>query len=384
MKNTERISGTGVMIWLVFMALVSCHPGTPAHENVSSGTGMRYSRYMRIIPGEGYHRLDLVNPWDEARLYASYFLDEGGLPDSLKTAGIPVIPVPVSRVAVTASPHVGMFSLLGKGNLIVGVDDKRNVYDSLLRHRIDEGKVRQVGTAGRLSVEEILALHPDVLLVSGFERNPTELLTIAEAGIPVVYTLGWMEQNPLGRAEWLKIAGYLTGKADEAKRIFDRVAERYTALCGMRDSLAPKPPQVLAGQMWKGTWYAPGGQSYFARLLGDAGIDYRWKDRKQTGSLMLDIEEVLARERGAEIWLYQGAAGSINEITEEDPRLQGIKAVRLGQVYGFYGKCNEAGVNAYWEEGYLNPDRILSDMLHVFYPQNFPGGEMHYIKPLTR
>ena len=55
--------------------------------------------------------------------------------------------------------------------------------------------------------------------------------------------------------------------------------------------------------MYQGVWYLPGGASYQAKIIEDAGGKYIWADDKSAGSLNLSYEEVLAKAHNADIWL---------------------------------------------------------------------------------
>jgi iron complex transport system substrate-binding protein len=295
--------------------------------------------------------------------------------------GIPVIRIPVKNIVITASPHTGMLKFLGQINVITGVDDLSNVYDNSLRDKIQRGEVKQVGSPERLSVETLVSLHPELVVVSGSNQIPQRVLSLSEMGIPVLYTWMWRERTPLGRADWIKCFGALTGQEFMADSIFAEVDARYTEMKTIASGLSGKP-KVLSGQMWKGTWYAPGGGSYFARIMQDAGCRYAWSDTPQNGSLSLDFEEVLARQADADIWLNPGLARSIGELLELDERLKSFKSVRHGQVFSYTAVVNEAGVNAYWEEAGIIPHYVLSDLLCIFHPEEFAEKEMYYYRKL--
>lgn len=105
----------------------------------------------------------------------------------------------------------------------------------------------------------------------------------------------WMETNPLGRAEWIKVLGYLFDKEKEADSIFQMVEKNYLAIKNQTKRQKVRP-QILHGEEYNGVWYVAGGQSYIAQIYKDAGADYLWKDNDKTGSLPIDFEMVLKEE----------------------------------------------------------------------------------------
>ena len=80
----------------------------------------------------------------------------------------------------------------------------------------------------------------------------------------------YMEQTPLGRAEWIKFIGLLFGKKAVADSIFSATERNYSALKTMAGAV-PERPEVISETMTNGVWYVPGGASYKAVMYADAG-----------------------------------------------------------------------------------------------------------------
>ena len=72
---------------------------------------------------------------------------------------------------------------------------------------------------------------------------------------------------------------------------FDKIVKNYQSI---KKSVAKVSdlPTVLLNVPWKGTWYTAGGQSYFAKLIADAGGKYLWADHETKNSFPVTIEEV--------------------------------------------------------------------------------------------
>ncbi|ASC69534.1 hypothetical protein XM38_004610 [Halomicronema hongdechloris C2206] len=101
----------------------------------------------------------------------------------------------------------------------------------------------------------------------------------------------YLEPSPLGQAEWLKFTALFFNQEAQAEAEFAAIATEYEALTRLTASIQARPT-VLTGFSYDGTWYVPGGQSYVAQLLEDAGADYLWAEVEQTGSVPLDFEAV--------------------------------------------------------------------------------------------
>ena len=107
-----------------------------------------------------------------------------------------------------------------------------------------------------------------------YEAHPK----LQEAGIPVVLNAEYMEEDPLGRAEWIKFISVFFNREKEANAYFEKIKNEYQSLEKSVHFLNGTNPTVFVNNNWQGTWNMAGGQSYVAELLRDAGADYLWSD----------------------------------------------------------------------------------------------------------
>jgi iron complex transport system substrate-binding protein len=191
---------------------------------------------------------------------------------------------------------------------------------------------------------------------------------LREKDFKVAINSEYMETTPLGRTEWIKFIAAFFDKEDEAERLFADTAIRYANLTAMTRDVAQKP-KVFCGSNYRGTWHMPGGNSYVARFLRDAGAAYLWEEDRGTGSTPLNIEAVLSRARHADYWLNPGVHRSREEIAAEDERYSVFPAFRAGRVYSDNAKMDAAGGNDIWETGVAYPDIVLADLISIFHPE---------------
>lgn len=109
----------------------------------------------------------------------------------------------------------------------------------------------------------------------------------------------YLEPHPLGRAEWLRFFGVLTGTSTVADSLYTGIAARYRARVRRAD---PDAPLVFVGSAWRGVWSVPAGNSLMARLVADAGARYRYADRVAQGNLDLPMEVVMADAHACTHW----------------------------------------------------------------------------------
>jgi iron complex transport system substrate-binding protein len=56
-------------------------------------------------------------------------------------------------------------------------------------------------------------------------------------------------------------------------------------------------------------------------------------------------------------------------MLDDDSRYGSLKAWKTGQVWLYNRRANAIGANDYWSRGVTEPDRILADLIKIFYPE---------------
>jgi iron complex transport system substrate-binding protein len=272
---------------------------------------------------------------------------------------------------------------MGLLDRLVGLEEFDYISTPAVRERIDAGQVVELADGGLINVELALDLDPDAILTFAFgspeyDNHPK----LVEAGLLTVLSADYMETTPLGRSEWIKYTSLYFNSESAANRVFDGIAERYRAVAELA-AQAPERPSVFTGGLWGGAWYVPGGQSYFARFLADAGANYLWADEGSSSSLPMDFELVYERAADADVWLPD-MSGWRDRATmlAEDERYAEFAAFQSGAVYNNSARTNQFGGNDYYESGIANPDVVLSDLIAIFHPELLPDHELVYYEQL--
>ncbi len=285
------------------------------------------------------------------------------------------IRTPVERVALFSTTHIGYVDLLGCADRIVAVARPEYVNNPFLQTRIRNGDIAEIGMPFSPNMEVILELDPDVLVATALPASrKTDYQALKSAGIPVLVVAEWLESSPLGRTEWLKLYAALFDREELAAEKFAGIETSYNTLAALTDSVSHRP-LVIPGMPFKDAWFVPGGNSYVAALLRDAGAGYHWNDRAKTGSIKMDIEAVYPVALDAEYWLNPGTVLTLDELLAKDIRFSDFASVRAGNVYNNNKQLNPAGGNAYWERGAVQPHRILEDLIRILHPGVLPEGK---------
>ncbi len=375
-----------ILLWTSFILLLAqaCkQPGGPARSPDEAGTGTDYARGFRIEKHTAYSILHVADPWQGASgVHLKYVLvpDPSPVPDTL--GELPFVRIPVTRVICMSTTHVAMIEALGKTGTIVGISGPEYISNPLLRERIRSGEVRDVGADQSLDYERIVSLKPDAVIAYGITSEIGGMVRrLGELGIPVLMNGDYLEDEPLGKTEWLKFMASLYGMDREADSIFRGIAGEYERYRKMAAGVGDRP-RVMTGLPWKDAWYVPGGRSYAAAFIRDAGGDYIWSGVDSREAFPVSLESVIARAAEADVWINSGKALSLEEIRQTEPRLEHLRPYREGSVYNNTARLNPGGGNDFWETGVMEPHLILADLIRIFHPGLLPGHEFRYYERL--
>lgn len=297
------------------------------------------------------------------------FLLSNEKPESLPN-GTTWIKTPVKRILTLAGTDIGMLGCLNQELRICGVSDRSTVYNKNVLNRIQQGNISDFGQQDQLSFEQIIQCTPQILTYSEFGNGFPHHKELAKAHIICLPILDWKETHPLGKAEWIKLYGYLCGKSSQSNDFFEQRTRSYRALLSKQKSQRSKPT-VFTGNQTGEIWFCPAGESYEAQLIKDAGGNYTYKSTKGTGSLSLSPEKVLTENRECMIWLNPGF-NSLRELHSKHPRSNYTTAFKNAMIY-----CYSAQMNKYWETAACYPDKVLSD-LHAIFQKKDPKGLYFY------
>lgn len=314
---------------------------------------------LRLTDRNGCTIAEFFSPSDSLRPISTYIFVPDTVKDMPATEGI-VIHTPVRSVLIYSSVTAGALDELGVFHIIKGVTDSKYFTDPRIRKGIETGTITDAGAAASPSKEKLLALHPDCIILNLYEGM--DVTGLDGLGIPVVKMVDNQENTPLGRAEWIKLIGALTGQQEKADSIFSRVKSDYVRLKQTTSQLKNRP-KVLTENMYQGVWYVPGGNSFQARLIEDAGGDYFMRDDRSTGSLSLSYEQVLSEARDADVWMLKlfGVEPDRNGLLKMDSRYAHFDAFKKKNIFF----VNTAEVPLF-EFAIYHPEKILAEYAAIF------------------
>ena len=190
----------------------------------------RYAKGFYLESKEGFTLLHILNPWPGDTANFTYALVPKTSEITLETDDYDgILRTPLNSLVVTSTTHIPALEELGSLDRLLGFPGTRYISSEAARGRIENGLIKELGPNGQLNVEEVLALQPEAVIGYGMGPDNRNFESIRRAGIPVVFNGDWMEQHPLGKAEWIRFFGILLGKEKEALAYFEKVEKSYKA-----------------------------------------------------------------------------------------------------------------------------------------------------------
>ncbi|MCR4031162.1 MULTISPECIES: ABC transporter substrate-binding protein [Flavobacterium] len=367
-----------------FFILTGCKKNenteTVKAENVKNS--IEYASGLSIVKYDDYSVVTVSNPWPSANKDFKYILKEkdAKVPDSLQT--YTTIQVPLTSVVVTSTTNIPFLEMLEVENKLVGFPHTDYISSEKTRALIDKGSVKNVGQNEKLNIEQLIELSPDLIVTFGVDNNNPMLDNLKKSGLKVLIQGDWMEQSPLGKAEWIKLYGALFGKEELAKELFDKIVESYNQA---KKLVADKPAtsKVLYGSMYEDVWYVAKGNSWVAQFMKDAQANYLWANLQGTGSEGLSFEKVLDKAKSANVWIASGSFKNLEELQKANPHYAEFDAFRNKTVYNFEGKLGATGGTVYYELAPSRPDLVLKDYIKIFHPDLLASYEFTFASKLN-
>ncbi len=327
-----------------------------------------YASGFEIKGAEGKEStlITISNPWQGAdSIQTQLFIARGGESAPEGFTG-QVLEGDASRVVALSSTHIAMLDAVDAADMIVGVSGIKYISNEKVQSRRDS--VGDIGYEGNINYELLLSLDPDIVLLYGVNAASTMEGKLKELGIPFMYVGDYIEETPLGKAEWLVAISETIGRRAKGEEVFREIPVRYNAMKKKVADSTLGTPSVMINTPYGDSWFMPSTKSYAVRLIQDAGGDIIYKKNTGNSSVAIDMEEAYLLASEADVWINVGIAGSLDDVARMCPKFTDTRCFRNGNVYNNNARTNAAGGNDYWESSIVNPDILLRDLIKIFHP----------------
>lgn len=313
-----------------------------------------------------------TNPWQGATNVNSQLLllHEGETtPDTFSGT---VIDWPARRIIAMSTTTVAMLDALDATDHIAGVSGLR----FLSSENIDPRRIADVGNEANADFERIVSLDPDLVIIYGIASPSSMEAKLKSLGIPYFYVGDYLEQSPLGKAEWMVAIGEIIGHRDKAITQFAEIRESYNNLKSKVDTSGQRP-LVMLNAPYTDAWFLPSADSYLVKLIEDAGGKYVFDSNTSGKTIAVADETALQLASQADLWLCPGSYQSLDVMKREMPTFASVKAIKNHQVWNNTLRINAYGGNDFYEAATVNPQQVLEDLIEIINP----GSESDQYEP---
>ncbi|APZ47207.1 ABC transporter substrate-binding protein [Polaribacter reichenbachii] len=351
--------------FLILLVIISCKKEA-TKVVIKSKSDIKYAKGFDIINDHGTKKLIIKSAYKGSNEVAEYTIKTKGDKNS-KVEN--TIFTPIQQIVVTSTTHIPMVELLNEETAIVGFPYSKYVSSEKTRNLIDAGKIQEIGKESSLNTEILLDLQPELVVGYSVSSADKSLTTIKKAGINVIYNGDWLEETPLGRAEWIKFFGVLFDKEQQADSIFKVIEVNYNEAKQIALKSTKKPTILSGAIMSKDIWNLPAGDSFVAQYLKDANCNYLWQTSKGTGSLSLSFESVFDKGADAEFWIAPGYFTSKEQLLSSNELYSKFTAFKMGNIFTPSTKKGKTGGVIYYELAPTRPDLVLKDIIKITNPE---------------
>ncbi len=355
MKNSS------ITILLTAVLLTACNAG---NRFQSEGGIMQLASHISVRETAHSYFVKIANPWKKGTLLHTYTFTDSVATDYRFNRDANTVQVPLKRVVVMTNSLAHLMVELGVEDCIAGVCEPEYISDTLIRARLADGTIADCGNSMYPTVEKIMELHPDAIMVSPFEQ--TGYGQLEKLGIPLLECADYMETSPLARAEWIRFYGRLFGADRTADSLFNKVSSDYNNLKETASGTVSRP-KVMLDTRSGSAWYVAGGGSTIGRMIADAGAEYLFGDNENSGSVPLSFETVFDKAQDADVWLLKNSSSVplTYSLLESDFRsYASFKPFKERNIW----VCNVNDV-PYFELTSFHPEMLLGEFIQIFHPE---------------
>ncbi len=257
---------------------------------------------------------------------------------------ITVLQQPVEDIYLAATAVMDMFRAIDAVDHIRLSGTKEDGwYIEEAQKAMQEGRLLYAGKYNAPDYELILSEGCRLSIQSTMIRHSPEVKEKLESlGIPVLTDYSSYEAHPLGRCEWVKVYGVLTGREEEAALAF---AEQKAALEKIVSALSGEDTADQTVAFFyingNGAVNVRKSQDYVPKMIELAGGRYLFENLGEgedaTSSMNIQMEEFYAAAKDADYMIYNGTTAgeisTIEELVKKSPLLASCKAVQNGNVW---------------------------------------------------
>lgn len=266
---------------------------------------------------------------------------------------ITVLQMPLDRVYLTATSVMSLYDSLDAIDQIrLSGTQANGWYIDDAVSAMEAGDILFAGKYNEPDYELLISEDCDLTIESTMIfHSPKVKEMIEDLGIPVLVEYATYEPHPLGRVEWIKLYGVLTGKEQEAEERFEEQKEIVDEMGNYPNTGKTVAYFYVSSD---GKVVVRDSSDYIARMIEIAGGQYIYTDlineESSLSSVSMTLEEFYNNAIDADYLVYNATIdspiSSIDDLLAKSELFADFKAVKEGNVW-----CND-------KKMYQSVDRI--------------------------
>lgn len=258
------------------------------------------------------------------------------------TEDITVISVPVHNIYLAASSATDLFFGIGaEGDILATSTLERDWSLPYVKQAMSDEDILYAGKYSAPDYELILSEGCGIAIESTMIYHKPEVKEQLERfGIPVFVERSSYESHPLGRLEWVKLYGLMTGKEEEAEKLFSEQSELLQSV-SQNGSAGKTAAFFYISQ--KGSAVVRKPDDYVSKMIQLAGGEYIFTsddlntEENAQSTTDMQFEAFYAAAKDADVLIYSstidGGIEDISALLEKNSLFADFKAVKTGNVW---------------------------------------------------
>lgn len=264
---------------------------------------------------------------------------EGQEPPMNVDADVTILRQPTENIYLAATSVMGLFDALGAlDHLSMSGTKAEGWYIENARKAMERGDIIYAGKYNAPDYEMLMEKQCSLAIESTMiTHSPAVKEKLEALNIPVLVERSSYEQHPLGRTEWIKLYGLITGTEERAASLFE---EQVAYLDNISKDNTGKTVAFFYISS-SGSVVARKNSDYLVKMIELAGGNYVFSDLggsdSASGSVNLEMERFYAGAKDADIIIYNssidGEIHTLDELLAKSHLLEDFKAVKNGDVW---------------------------------------------------
>lgn len=345
MKQGKRINIVVLFLLMIVAVAVGCGKDTDSWKTTDHTISkeLTYETSMKLDYATEFavdyydNGFTLISIADGSRFLLN--TEDKEVPQDLAD-DITVLKAPVSDIYLVASATMDMFCSIGALDSIClsGLTaEKWEIPEA--KEAMESGQILYAGKYNAPDYELICSKNCELAVESTMIGHAPEVKENLESfGIPVLVDHSSYEANPLGRTEWVKLYGVLTGKEDEAAKAFEEQKRYVEELSDAEDTGKTVAFFYITTA---GTVSVRKSNDYVPKMIDLAGGSYIFENLKgednAASSVNMQMEEFYAQAKDADYLVYNstidGNLETIEDLLGKSSLFENFKAVKNGNVW---------------------------------------------------